>query len=1400
MEFFWHRPLRPDGGRCRLGFLCLLVGFALSDGPRIQAAVTNAPLKPNILILMADDLGYWDIGAQGCTDIPTPHIDSIATNGIRFTDGYVTSPQCSPSRAGMLTGRSQSRFGHEINWEPSAVNADCGLPLTEKTIADHLRVAGYRTAAIGKWHLGESAKFYPNQRGFDEFFGFRTGGHNYFCDQFTNSTAVSWVNRFLERNGRPEASTGYLTTVLANESAAFIERNKNQPWLLYVAFNAPHTPMQATEELLARFPTITNSERKTYAAMVSGLDDAVGTILNQLRTSGIEERTLVFFLSDNGGPLAGVNGSRNDPLRGKKGEVWEGGMRVPFLAQWKGVLPSGQTYTNPVSSLDILPTALASAGQASIASAPLDGVNLIPYLTGASNGIPHETLFWRMLTRNIWAVRSGNHKLLLQDTNVPRLYDIAADISETNDRSASEAAVRDALQQQYNQWETTLPAPLWEVDGIADGPLTIDWTNSAAAVLGTNFTLNISIDNQGTYHLLSTSTNVPSTVSFNVSGLTTLPNMAGKTFALQFSSPNGYAFELNSNNVSGRIGMSGLVTGNNKWRFDATNEVARISADLRNLPANRGLQMQSFLAVNSVTNWVIGLRDSAGNETLSATNATNLVSIAPRLGTGQVDFFDFRAASGGCGGWGKLVFDFVLSPPYTGSVIPAPLFSSGCVLQRDMPVPVWGTAAPNDTNITVSVRNQTKTAVADATGKWRVTLDPEPAGGPVTMQISGSQSVPTQLTDVYFGDVWYLAGDAAMARSLRAEVATFPGRYPALPDATDNFDELRFALLAPAAAPDAPLTEPALLQPWGRWQADRLGDFPATGYFFARALREALHAAGQTNVPLGFLHAAKDNSAVEDWIPKAKLDTARSNNPSLQLSASASDYYNGMLAPVQSYAAKGVLWIDAEGDLPSSARIQQYPALKQMLIEAWREQASQSGLLFLSAQATAFGAFARVPGDEAWAWMREAQTSSLALADTAVACLIDRGQQWDGNPPGKDQIGQRLAKIALARAYSLPGAARGPTLQDVTVQDDEVTVTFSNVAAGLETRAVDAEPDSEETQNRLLPGTTTLTNFPAVSISADKLGGFALAGNDGVFHWATEARIISTNQVRLANRADVPAPVHVRYAWQNYPRCNLYNSEGLPAEPFRTDTLAYGSAGGANSTPVTSGLTNRTAESGQTSVPVSLAGVFDDVEDGAAPLSLSLSQNSNPGVVTAALSGTSLQLSFPGPAGTSQLTVQATDSGGKSSSASFLLTVEAVTYLGWQKANFTAAERADPAAEASLWGDQADPDGDQLPNLLEYALAANPRQANSATPSLQILQENGVLKLRYLRAKQLDRDPSISMGPEKRGSLGPSGSWSSLTNAETTAPATADADWREVTLAPAPGTTGEFYRVTIRRQ
>ena len=413
--------------------------------------------KPNILVIVADDLGYGDLGFQGGKDIPTPHLDGLAQGGTRCTNGYVTCPVCSPTRAGLLTGRYQQRFGHEFNpgQLPEGAEETFGLPLSEVTLATHLKKAGYRTGLVGKWHLGFSEPFQPKQRGFDESFGFLGGAHPYVPGK-NNAT------KGIFRNGEEIQEAEYLTDAFAREAEKFVERNAAGPFLLLVTFNAVHTPLDTKPEKLEQFKEISDPKRRSYAAMLSSLDDAVGRVLGQLEKSGVSENTLVFFISDNGGPTQ-ANGSQNTPLNGVKATVWEGGIRVPFVVRWPGKVPAGAVYERPVISLDVFATASAAAGVGTPTDRAYDSVNLLPFLNGESVQNPHETLYWRFGQQ--WAVRKGNLKLVALRNGEEHLFDLSKDIGEQQDLLAKEPRLVEALRAEYARWNAELHEPLWPQAG-----------------------------------------------------------------------------------------------------------------------------------------------------------------------------------------------------------------------------------------------------------------------------------------------------------------------------------------------------------------------------------------------------------------------------------------------------------------------------------------------------------------------------------------------------------------------------------------------------------------------------------------------------------------------------------------------------------------------------------------------------------------------------------------------------------------------------------------------------------------------------------------------------------------------------------------------------------------------
>lgn len=439
--------------------LCVSLSLAACG----QKATTSVP--PNLVLILADDLGYADVGFNGCQDIPTPNIDRIAQEGVVFSNGYVSWAACGPSRAGLITGRYQDRFGFSRNPLFAPNDSTMGLPLSEQTLAKVLQQANYKSAAIGKWHLGAHPTQRPLERGFTDFFGFLTGGHRYFPEEWTLADEYEVKSQFqayrtkLLRNEQRIEEQEYLTDALSREAAAYIQQYKENPFFIYLAYNAPHTPLQATDKYLSRFDHIKNRKRKTYAAMVSSIDDGVGRILDRLDSLGLSENTLVVFLSDNGGPER-TNASDNGPLRGQKGDLFEGGIRVPFAMRWKGEIAAGSQYEHPVSALDIFATIISQNKERVNLKKPIDGVDLLPYLSGQLTGMPHDQLFWRRHDQNNLAIRQGDLKLHTKDTTT-LLFHLANDLGEQEELAAQEQQTAQRLKAEVEQWNSQMMAPIF---------------------------------------------------------------------------------------------------------------------------------------------------------------------------------------------------------------------------------------------------------------------------------------------------------------------------------------------------------------------------------------------------------------------------------------------------------------------------------------------------------------------------------------------------------------------------------------------------------------------------------------------------------------------------------------------------------------------------------------------------------------------------------------------------------------------------------------------------------------------------------------------------------------------------------------------------------------------------
>lgn len=434
--------------------------------------------RPNLLIVLADDMGFGDLNCMGSDKLITPHLDALAASGVNCSQGYVASSVCSPSRAGLLTGRDPRRFGYEENLNSAASNYATrpellGLPPGEHTLGDHLRAAGYATALIGKWHQGTGEGFHPNTRGFDHFCGMLGGSHTYFPKPGKHK---------LERNGTPleNWSSPYLTDFFTDEGLDWIARQNAadaaRPWFVFMSYNAPHGPLEATEEDLAKFKHIEDVKRRKYAAMMYALDRGVGRLRAYLQETGQLRNTLIVFFSDNGGATG--NASWNGQLSGSKGCLKEGGVRVPMIWSWPSELPKGQAYDAPVSSLDLLPSFLAAANalplplsdpkghedkrnrkRAVAKYGAYDGINVLPLLRGEQPPAA-RTLFWRLQGQA--AVLDGDDKLIRLSHRPAQMFRPSIDAGEHSDLAATHTQRFHDLFQQLGQWESTLPTvPLW---------------------------------------------------------------------------------------------------------------------------------------------------------------------------------------------------------------------------------------------------------------------------------------------------------------------------------------------------------------------------------------------------------------------------------------------------------------------------------------------------------------------------------------------------------------------------------------------------------------------------------------------------------------------------------------------------------------------------------------------------------------------------------------------------------------------------------------------------------------------------------------------------------------------------------------------------------------------------
>ncbi len=433
-----------------------------TNSESLQKSAAKVGEKPNVILILLDDLGSTDVGFGGSLDIKTPNIDRIAEEGVNCTEAYISAPYSGPSRCGLMTGRYQQRFGAEGNANAQTVEEKQGVLESEVLLSNVMKEQGYATCAIGKWHLGDHPDLWPQSRGFDHFYGFPGGGYSFWGTANKNDHEY----KLLQENGVPVKSTKqtYITDDFSREAVEFIDKTSktDDPFFIYLAYNAPHAPLQAPQKYLDRTKHISQAQRSVYAAMVLAVDDGVGQIWEALERNDIEDNTMIIFLSDNGG-TGDAGRAMNYPRRSFKGNMFDGGIRTPFAIYWKGQLQAGSTYDKTISSLDIFPTVATAAGfNPADNKNPLDGVDLLPYLTNEKSSNPHKSLFWRVCGGMEYAVRSGDYKLVktyYQDEYM--LFNLKNDPIEMTDIASCNKELVEKMAAEYKAWDAELMEPRW---------------------------------------------------------------------------------------------------------------------------------------------------------------------------------------------------------------------------------------------------------------------------------------------------------------------------------------------------------------------------------------------------------------------------------------------------------------------------------------------------------------------------------------------------------------------------------------------------------------------------------------------------------------------------------------------------------------------------------------------------------------------------------------------------------------------------------------------------------------------------------------------------------------------------------------------------------------------------
>jgi sialate O-acetylesterase len=1212
----------------------------------LLAGAQAAPAQPpNLLVILADDMGWGDLGCHGNDKLVTPALDKLQKQSVQLEHFHV-SPVCSPTRASLLTGRHHFRL--------RVLNTTSGLETMhgdEVTLAETLKPAGYISGCFGKWHNGANHPTTARGQGFDEFFGF-VGGFfsNYFDPE-------------LEHNGVTAARKGFITDVLSDAAMAFIEKNQAQPFFCYVPFNAPHSPMQAPEELFAKYSTL-GFEAKTAAvyAMIENLDTNVGRILAKLDDLGLAENTIVMFASDNGPNTARFNGG----MRGGKGSLFEGGQRVPCFIRWPGKLEAGMRVPQIAQHIDVLPTLLDLAGVPLPTAPPLDGRSLAPLLRGEKVAWTERLLFelsgrggrnGTPIPKYPGTVRSDTHRWV-HDNKQEMLFDLRSDPGEKTNLAAQQPEIAADLSAAYDEWfreavagtegrvrrfpitlaeGTELLAPFAALEGDAkfygrgwDNDWVVFPTEAAAAVW---------------------SLELPQAGAYEVTALHTAKEPGGKIQA-----------------IAGEQTISATLT--------AAHDPPEIPR--RDLVPRWEVPDKSFAPVTLGTLTIPG-----GLQSLRVSAAPGIEIQSVRLRRVEKESASLRLPS---------------------------IFSDHMVLQCEQAVPVWGWASAGE-EVTVEFAGQSKTSAANAAGKWTVKLDPLVVSVESReMQIRTAGGESRVIRDVIVGEVWLGSGQS----NLGVEMSKLPDYAEEV--ATVSNPLMREYMVIPTPALDGPRDDCP-----GFWRFVRPGSTPAfsaLGYFFMKDLHDEL------KTPVAFLNDCWGGTRIEPWLSADAIaalpvladesavekkghgsairsmdawlkETGREDRPLADVDAfttgpvsrddgwmqapnrdeidqpgvpkhgafwfrrqfhgdaelrsapqrlliapfamfetvywngrriGGTDYenrtsdratrwhyyippdqirdgvnelavrvfapvtppgfawppalagrsslgewsmkveralppldglppapplhtrnlgisslFNGMIHPILPYGIRGAVWYQGESNTRNP---QEYRERFPALIRDWRRHWDVGDFPFYFCQLANFRGKATKPGDSSWAELREAQSLALALPNTGMAVLIDTGESEDIHPLAKDIAGSRIARIALVQTYGKAIPFSGPVYEAMNVEGDRIRLSFRHLEGGLVAKEVPATYDVMRKTGKTAP---LVRNRPE-----SQLEGFAICGADRKWVWA-DAKIDGNTVLVWSDQ--VAAPVAVRYGWADNPTCNLYNQAGLPASPFRTDSV-----------------------------------------------------------------------------------------------------------------------------------------------------------------------------------------------------------------------------------------------------